>query len=518
MRLGFLFFCPTPLPPDPTPVFAPYAETPVAAYRYDALGRRVQTVDSPSFQAPDKRPAKRWVPGDANPNGTLAQAPALTGGTFTLMVFARQNDVAKLDAQGKPVLETAYGNPQGYDTPTAYFRLEKSLVWVAKNGKETVLSDGGDLSDADGRPEGLLRLAARFGKGGRLVTRESWKTYSYHLDRLGSVIAVSDAQGKILEQYRYDPYGKPYVLASAFVIPAFASASSRGAFGDEGSRRIAAAYVWKPLFKPGLGNSKLFTGRDYDSATKTYWYRARTYSPTLGRFLQRDPLGYADGANPYAYVGNGPWGATDPSGKIKSVLTIVVNTMNSNRASASEVRDSSLNGLSDVALYGPAVTAAMHFGAYAAANSSDLSTSKNFFVYKNARKFGKSDFKHNSELKKYASNRETCSVVDDENGCYIDVQYEGNTSKVYFADLGNIAVMYDALSVGLSYEYTKAFLLGVSKETAVKNGQPKAAAISNEKEDEFFYEIARNLYVTDGNALVDRLLEELMPVVSILGR
>jgi RHS repeat-associated protein len=31
-----------------------------------------------------------------------------------------------------------------------------------------------------------------------------------------------------------------------------------------------------------------------------YDYKARTYSPTLGRFLQTDPAGYPDGPNWYA--------------------------------------------------------------------------------------------------------------------------------------------------------------------------------------------------------------------------
>ena len=64
-----------------------------------------------------------------------------------------------------------------------------------------------------------------------------------------------------------------------------------------------------------LGNTTLYTGREYSFATQLYYYRARYYDATLGRFVGRDPILYGGNDRSfYRYCENNPVQRTDPNG------------------------------------------------------------------------------------------------------------------------------------------------------------------------------------------------------------
>jgi RHS repeat-associated protein len=118
-------------------------------------------------------------------------------------------------------------------------------------------------------------------------------TLYYHTNRQYSVTALTDATGSAVERYTYTAYGVTTILTP-----------------DGVTLRATSA----------VNNPYLYTGRQLDpefaadSTTATYYYRARYYDPTQGRFIGRDPLEYVDGMSLYAGYFAGRF-SIDPSGR-----------------------------------------------------------------------------------------------------------------------------------------------------------------------------------------------------------
>src|SRR6185503_5236604 len=66
-----------------------------------------------------------------------------------------------------------------------------------------------------------------------------------------------------------------------------------------------------------------FTGRENDGAANLHYFRARYYSPELGRFIAQDPIGFSGGVNVYAYVEGDPAAKSDPEGEFGVVGAVI---------------------------------------------------------------------------------------------------------------------------------------------------------------------------------------------------
>lgn len=176
----------------------------------------------------------------------------------------------------------------GYDASNR--RVKKVVTNSgALNGTARFLWDGWqEIEERSGSDAVLAEYVYGSAIDEILTMNRAGQTYYYHDDSLGSIEALTNGAQAIVERTTYDAYGAPQFTDASF-----------NPTGNISS----------------VGNPFLFTAQRLDPETGLYYYRNRYYNSSTGRFIERDPMGYAAGSlGLYEYVGNDAINRTDAMG------------------------------------------------------------------------------------------------------------------------------------------------------------------------------------------------------------
>jgi RHS repeat-associated protein len=276
----------------------PSSSTPNQEYYHDLVGNRHTMV----VNTGEPKGVYTYVYDDVNRliEEFGPRSAAAGGGRYhQSYMYDADGNQTRMEKDGKEVTLYYYDedarltkatNPLGQTTRYTYYGDGRRVRMEEPAGTTVFIYDGNDvLAEADAT--GSIQVAYTRMPGGQLVSE--WlkgESYWYHLDALGSTVALTDESGKVKNKYGYDDYGN------------------------------ADASTTETIF-----NRYTFTGQAWDANAGLYHYKARYYNPQIGRFLTQDT--YKGSAwqpwtqNLYTYVGNNPVNYVDPTGHVAVTAT-----------------------------------------------------------------------------------------------------------------------------------------------------------------------------------------------------
>ncbi|MGE3731244.1 MAG: RHS repeat-associated core domain-containing protein [Lysobacterales bacterium] len=160
-------------------------------------------------------------------------------------------------------------------------------------------------------------------KSGGTLSEGVTKVFTYrHQDRLGSTVALSDSQGKIIERRSFDAFGQTRNGDFSDKPNGTLAFSGPETHGFTEHEHLDSTFLIHMNGRAGVSRGtaarQLATAQGCAGRTAEQGQRSRTYDYRLGRFLAVDPFiqfpTNSQSLNPYSYILNNPLSGTDPTG------------------------------------------------------------------------------------------------------------------------------------------------------------------------------------------------------------
>jgi RHS repeat-associated protein len=299
----------------------------LADFGYDAVGRLTSTVnDIASSTANDLTISQTYSPATQIITQTRSNDAYSWTGAVTVNRNYTTNGLNQYTAAGPAAFcYDANGNLTADGASVYKYDVENRLV--EKRAQVSTTCPTNTIGY-----EGLLQASLTYDPMGRLFEVAGSSSATRFLYDGDELVAEYDTAGSTLRRFVHsDNVDDPVVqydgaavgpTARSFLMPD-ERGSIAGIFYHDGTLRQVNTYDEYGI--PGATNEGRFqyTGQAWIPELGMYHYKARVYSPTLGRFLQVDPVGYEDQENHYAYVDNDPLNKVDPTGEVLDTIADV---------------------------------------------------------------------------------------------------------------------------------------------------------------------------------------------------
>ncbi|MFA0965871.1 RHS repeat-associated core domain-containing protein [Pseudomonas amygdali] len=249
------------------------------AFRYDAAGNRLNFNTSRFDRVKDNR-LKQWnnheYKYDAWGNLVEKIVGIVRWQTFT---YDSENRLVKTETMANSQVEST----SSYQYDSLGRRVAKQWEIKGKTDQKRFLWQGLRMlrEESPGQSSLYLYEPGSYAPLARVDEKEGEvenKVYYFHTDQIGTPLEMTDAEGQIVWQAKYRPWG-----------------------------------AIEKLVVNEVEQNLRFQGQYFDVETGLHYNTFRYYDPEIGRFITQDPIGLSGGDNLYLYAPN-PYGWVDPLG------------------------------------------------------------------------------------------------------------------------------------------------------------------------------------------------------------